>query len=100
MFKNLVISIMGSWIITNMNFWIYDDAEDKILIFLTLTFVLFIAVFAIEDAIKSYKRKRYIKQWRVDRFKDVVKQNTTQASRVQECDELIRMLEDTRRRRG
>jgi len=99
MFKNLIISLMGSWIISNMSFWMYDDVFDEVLIFIGFTIVLFVTVAAVEDAIKSYMRKRYMKKWRVNRFKDVVKQNTTHAARVQECDEIICMLEDTKRKR-
>lgn len=102
MFKNLIISIMGSWIIHNMDFWSYDDVSDRILIFLGLAMILFVTIAVVEDAIQSYMRARYIKKWRVNRFKDVVKQNTTQdtrSTRVQECDEIIRTLEDAKRTR-
>ena len=100
MIKNLIISLMGSWIISRMSFWIYDDISDGVIIFLGLTIVLLAATVAIEDAIKSYMRSRFIKRWRVNRFKDVVRQNTTpntRAKRVQECNEIIRTLEDAKR---
>jgi len=101
MFKNLIISLMGSWTICNMKFWIFDDALDKFLTFFVTTIILFIIIDQIEDLIKAYKRSCYMKQWRMKRLEDVISETTAtpDTDRVQECEEIIHTLNNGRRRR-
>lgn len=98
MFKNLIISLMGSWMICNMNFWIFDDALDKFLTFFVTTIILFIVIDWVEDQIKSYRRSRYMRRWRMNRFNDVVEETTytSDTDRVQECEEIINALNNGR----
>lgn len=100
MFKNLVISIMGSWMICNADFWIYEDGLDKFFVFFVSTITLFVVMTYLEDAAKTYLRSRYMKKWRVNQFKDVVKKNTPQNTWNQKYDDQIRTFADARRKRG
>ena len=57
--KNLVISILSSVIITGMDFWIYDDFSDRLIIAIVMAMVLFCAMASAEDWLRDCRMKRF-----------------------------------------
>ena len=70
--KNLIISILAMQIITGMSFWVFSDGDDRVVMGVALTLILWVIIEALEDAITKIRRKRFMQKRRADRFKLVV----------------------------
>lgn len=66
--KNLLISLLATKIITDMSFWQYADADDKVWIFIAMAIVLFVNICVIEEWWSGVRRRAWMKKHRAERF--------------------------------
>ena len=66
--KNLIIAALGAVIISGMDFWIYDDLADRLLIGLAIFAIIAVFAFVLDEWMYDCRMKRR----RAERFKRMV----------------------------